>query len=56
MTFGTFGKDPVVNLTAFVLIGFIISTIVFSGNTKTPLNIDDQPQYLITYTQYSFSK
>ena len=41
----TFGKDPVVQLTAFVLIGFIISVITFSGNTKTPLDIDDQPQH-----------
>ncbi|MCW8930371.1 MAG: hypothetical protein OQL19_09055 [Gammaproteobacteria bacterium] len=41
----TFGKDPVANLTAFVLIAFIISVITFSSNTKTPLNIDEQPQY-----------
>lgn len=43
----TFGKDPVVQLTIFVLIGFIISLITFSDNTKTPLNIDDQPQHFL---------
>ena len=46
----TFGKDPVVQLTVFVLIGFIISIIIFSGNTKTPLDIDDQPQYFLVDT------
>ena len=44
----TFGKDPVVQLTAFVLIGFIISVITFSDNTKTPLNTDEQPLHFLT--------
>ena len=47
----TFGKDPVVNLTAFVLIAFIISVIIFSSNTKTPLNVGDQPQYSFVDTR-----
>ncbi len=47
----TFGKDPVVTLTAFVLIGFIISVITFSGNTETPLNVGDQPQYSFVGTR-----
>ncbi len=46
----TFGKDPVVQLTVFVLIGFIISLIAFSDNTKTPLNSDDQPQHFLVST------
>lgn len=43
----TFVKDPVAKLAVFVLVGFIISVITFSDNTKTPLNIDDQPQYIL---------
>lgn len=31
-------------LAAFVLIGFIISIIAFTGNTKTPLLIEEQTQ------------
>lgn len=40
----TFKNDPVVQLTAFVIIGFIISMVTFSDNTKTPLQYDEQPQ------------
>jgi len=40
-------QDPVLQLTAFVLIGFIISIIIFTDNTKTPLQIADQPQHLL---------
>lgn len=47
----TFGKEPVVTLTAFVLIGFIISVITFSDNTNTPLSIGDQPQYSFVDTR-----
>ena len=46
-----FGKDLVVQLTAFVLVGFIITAITFSSNTRTPLHIDDQPQQLFVSTQ-----
>lgn len=41
----TFLKDPLVLLTSFVLIGFIISAVIFTGNTKSPLDIQEQPQY-----------
>ncbi|MCU7940620.1 MAG: hypothetical protein KZQ64_07420 [gamma proteobacterium symbiont of Bathyaustriella thionipta] len=40
-------RDPISLLTVFVLIGFIISIVVFAENTKTPLEIDDQPQHLL---------
>lgn len=40
----TFKNDPVMQLAAFVLIGFIISIIAFTDNTKSPLQIDEQPQ------------
>lgn len=40
-------RDPIVLLTAFVLIGFIISAVTFTENTKTPLNIDEQPQHFL---------
>lgn len=42
----TFKNDLVMQLTAFVLIGFIISLITFADNTKTPLQIEEQPQSL----------
>jgi hypothetical protein len=47
----TFGKDPVLMLTVFVLTGFIISVFTFSDNTKTPLKSTDQPQYYLVDTQ-----
>lgn len=39
----TFKNDTVMQLTAFVLIGFIISIIAFADNTKSPLQIAEQP-------------
>jgi len=42
-----FYKDPVMQLTAFVLIGVIISMIAFNDNTKSPLETTDQPQHLL---------
>jgi len=45
MTFRTIGKDPIVTLATLVFVGFIISAVTFSGNTKTPLNSGDQPQH-----------
>ena len=47
----TFGKDPVLMLTAFVLTGFIISVLIFSDNTNTPLENTEQPQYYLGDTQ-----
>ncbi|GEM_PF-5979742 len=43
----TFKNDIILQLTAFVLIGFIISIFVFGDNTKTPLDIADQPQSFV---------
>ncbi len=43
----TFKNDIILQLTAFVLIGFIISIFVFTDNTKTPLDIADQPQSFV---------
>ncbi|NOQ79286.1 MAG: hypothetical protein GQ546_07780 [Gammaproteobacteria bacterium] len=42
-----FTRDPILLLTAFVLIGFIISTITFIENNKTPLEISEQPQHFL---------
>ncbi len=47
----TFGKDPVLMLTVFVLTGFIISVFTFSGNTKTPLKTAEQPEYYLVDSQ-----
>ncbi len=47
----TFKKDLVLQLTAFVLIGFIISIFIFPDNTKTPLNIGEQPQFFLSGNQ-----
>jgi len=43
----TFKNDLIMQLTVFVLIGFIISIFAFADNTKTPLQMDDQPQSLL---------
>lgn len=43
----TFTRDPVALLATFVFIGFIISIIFFIENTKTPLEINQQPQHFL---------
>ncbi len=43
----TFKNDIILQLTAFVLIGFIISIFVFEDNMKTPLDITVQPQSFV---------
>lgn len=43
----TFTRDPIALLTIFVLTGFIISAVIFIENTRTPLNINEQPQHLL---------
>lgn len=43
-----FYKDPIMQLATFVLIGLIISTIVFNDNTKSPLVITEQPQHSLS--------
>ncbi len=55
MTFRTIGKDPLVTRATLIFIGFIISAITFAGNTKTPLNNGDQPQYYFTSHELSDS-
>ena len=42
-----FKSDPIMQLTAFVIIGVIISMLAFSDNTRTPLQIAEQPQSLL---------
>ncbi len=43
----TFKNDLILQLTAFVLVGFIISIFVIGDNTKTPLDIAGQPQSFV---------
>lgn len=47
----TFKNDLILQLAAFVLIGFIISIIAFTDNTKTPLQFDEQPQSILLSNQ-----
>ena len=42
-----FKRDPVMQLTAFVIIGVIITMVTFTDNTKTPLQNHEQPQSLL---------